>query len=68
MPLFSRRSLFPADGPTLPYEPGSPEGLAARWGRGVAAGAVSRVPALDHGTHELHAVGGAGEGFVVDVR
>jgi hypothetical protein len=182
MPLFSRRSLFPADGPTLPYEPGSPEGLAARWVRWVAAaGAVNnpleddtgehagrnqpddvwflagsygrkpvsrscvvpvgrelflplvnmwevgtggpppvvegafgsltvdgvavepqeistplpltvagarlngvtgrkspfpvtvwglwgRVPALDHGTHELHAVGGAGEGFVVDVR
>jgi hypothetical protein len=37
VPLFSRRSVLPADGPTLPYEPMSPEGLAARWVRWVAS-------------------------------
>jgi hypothetical protein len=42
MPLFSRRSTMPADGPALPYTPDSPEGLAARWVRWVAdAGPVS---------------------------
>ena len=37
MPLFSRRAVPPADVPTLPYDPRSPEGLTARWVQWVAS-------------------------------
>ncbi len=47
MSLFSRRSVLPPDGPLLPYEPGSPEGLAARWVRWVADAGLMSNPLED---------------------
>jgi hypothetical protein len=45
MPLFSRRS--PADVDPLPYEPRSPEGLAARWVQWAAAATPLKNPIAD---------------------
>jgi hypothetical protein len=47
MPLFSRRNPQPVEAPALPYEPGSPEGLAARWVRWVAASGPLANPVED---------------------
>ena len=47
MPLFSRRPADAAPPLPLPYEPRSPEGLAARWVRWVAAAGPVRNPLED---------------------
>lgn len=47
MPLFSRRSATPADVPALPYDPRSPEGLAARWVQWVASIGPVKNPLTD---------------------
>ena len=47
MPLFSRKDPQPADAPALPYAPSSPEGLAARWVRWVAASGPLANPVED---------------------
>ena len=46
MPLFSRRPVA-AEPPELPYDPLSPEGLAARWVRWAAAFPGERGPIAD---------------------
>ncbi|MGY1619758.1 hypothetical protein ACI797_23700 [Geodermatophilus sp. SYSU D00691] len=40
MSLFSRRGQAAGEAPVLPYDPRSPEGLAARWVQWVAAGGI----------------------------
>jgi hypothetical protein len=47
MPLFSRRSATPTDVPPLPYDPRSPEGLAARWVQWVASIGPVKNPLVD---------------------
>ena len=47
MPFFSRKDPQPTDAPALPYAPGSPEGLAARWVQWVAASGPVANPIED---------------------
>lgn len=47
MSFLSRRTPSPDSGPTLPYDPCSPEGLAARWVQWVAASGPVRNPLED---------------------
>ena len=55
MPLFSRRSARPDDVPPLPYDPRSPEGLAARWVQWVASAGPLKNPVADEtGEHAGH--------------
>lgn len=47
MPFFSRTNPKPTQVPPLPYTPGSPEGLAARWVQWVAAAGPVANPVED---------------------
>jgi hypothetical protein len=47
MPFWSRKDEVPDPAATLPYEPGSPEGLAARWVQWVAASGPLKNPVED---------------------